>query len=58
MQKLHIEEFLLNEIQKRENFKLPLQTSIWETSPFKSIFEEHNFTEIRRTYMPILDLQK
>ncbi|ADY22689.1 GNAT family acetyltransferase [Bacillus paranthracis] len=23
---LHIEEFLLNEIQKRENFKLPLQT--------------------------------
>ncbi|KAA0743638.1 hypothetical protein DN389_20860 [Bacillus sp. AY3-1] len=25
---VHIEQFLLNEIQKRENFKLPLQTSI------------------------------
>ncbi len=56
---LHIEECLLNEIQKQENFKLPLQTSIWETSAhLKTFFEEHNFTEIRRTYMPILDLQK
>ncbi|MGG5738173.1 MULTISPECIES: GNAT family acetyltransferase [Bacillus cereus group] len=56
---LHIEQFLLNEIQKRENFKLPLQTSIWETSAhLKAYYEEHNFTEIRRTYMPILDLQK
>ncbi|MGN5651633.1 GNAT family acetyltransferase [Bacillus sp. Brlt_9] len=56
---LHIEQFLLNEIQKRENFKLPLQTSIWETSAhLKSYYEERNFTEIRRTYMPILDVQK
>lgn len=56
---LHIEQFLLNEIQKRENFKLPLQTSIWETSAhLKAFFEEHNFMEIRRTYMPILDVQK
>lgn len=56
---LHIEQFLLNEIQKRENFKLPLQTSIWETSAhLKFYYEEHNFTEIRRTYMPILDVQK
>ncbi|PEM11171.1 GNAT family acetyltransferase [Bacillus wiedmannii] len=56
---LHIEQFLLNEISKRENFKLPLQTSIWETSAhLKAFFEEHNFTEIRRTYMPILDVRK
>lgn len=56
---LHIEQFLLNEIQKRENFKLPLQTSIWETSAYlKSYYEEQNFMEIRRTYMPILDVQK
>ncbi|MED0936226.1 GNAT family acetyltransferase [Bacillus mobilis] len=56
---LHIEQFLLNEILKRENFKLPLQTSIWETSAhLKAYYEEHNFTEIRRTYMPILDVQK
>ncbi|MBH0349572.1 GNAT family acetyltransferase [Bacillus sp. BD59S] len=56
---LHIEKFLLNEISKRENFKLPLQTSIWETSAhLKAFFEEHNFTEIRRTYMPILDVPK
>ncbi|MFC9414494.1 GNAT family acetyltransferase [Bacillus mobilis] len=57
--KLHIEQFLLNEILKRESFKLPLQTSIWETSAhLKAYYEEHNFTEIRRTYMPILDVQK
>ena len=56
---LHIEQFLFNEIQKRENFKLPLQTSIWETSAhLKAYYEEHNFTEIRRTYMPILDVRK
>ncbi|PEL21293.1 GNAT family acetyltransferase [Bacillus wiedmannii] len=56
---LHIEQFLLNEISKRENFKLPLQTSIWETSAhLKAFFEEHNFMEIRRTYMPILDVRK
>ncbi|PHD19192.1 GNAT family acetyltransferase [Bacillus wiedmannii] len=56
---LHIEQFLLNEISKRENFKLPLQTSIWETSAhLKAFFEEYNFTEIRRTYMPILDVRK
>ncbi|OJD43580.1 GNAT family acetyltransferase [Bacillus sp. 4048] len=56
---LHIEQFLLNEILKRENFKLPLQTSIWETSAhLKAYYEEHNFTEIRRTYMPILDVRK
>ncbi|WP_270342965.1 GNAT family acetyltransferase [Bacillus mobilis] len=56
---LHIEQFLLNEILKRENFELPLQTSIWETSAhLKAYYEEHNFTEIRRTYMPILDVQK
>ncbi|HDR6298134.1 TPA: GNAT family acetyltransferase [Bacillus cereus] len=56
---LHIEQFLLNEIQKRENFKLPLQTSIWETSAhLKAYYEEDNFMEIRRTFLPILDVQK
>lgn len=56
---LHIEQFLLNEISKRENFKLPLQTSIWETSAhLKAYYEQNNFIEIRRTYMPILDVQK
>lgn len=39
---VHIEQFLLNEIQKRENFKLPLQTSIWGTSAhLKAYYEEH-----------------
>lgn len=56
---VHIEQFLLNEIQKRENFKLPLQTSIWGTSAhLKAYYEEHNFMEIRRTYMPILEVRK
>ena len=56
---LHIEEFLLNEIPKLENFKLPLQTSIWETSAhLKNYYEQNNFMEIRRTYMPILDVRK
>ena len=56
---LHIEQIFLTEILKRENFKLPLQTSIWETSAhLKAYYEEHDFTEIRRTYMPILDVQK
>ncbi|MGG1849037.1 GNAT family acetyltransferase [Bacillus wiedmannii] len=56
---LHIEQIFLTEILKRENFKLPLQTSIWETSAhLKAYYEEHNFTEIRRTYMPILDVRK
>ncbi|MFB5577149.1 GNAT family acetyltransferase [Bacillus cereus] len=56
---LHIEQYLLDEIQKRENFKLPLQTAIWETSAhLKDYYEQNNFMEIRRTYMPILDVQK
>lgn len=56
---LHIEEYLFSEIQKRENFKLPLQTSIWETSAHsKNYYEQNNFMEIRRTYMPILDVRK
>lgn len=56
---LHIEQFLLNEIPKRENFILPLQTSIWETSAhLKDYYEQNNFMEIRRTYMPILNIQK
>ncbi|PFR85417.1 GNAT family acetyltransferase [Bacillus cereus] len=56
---LHIEEYLFSEIQKRENFKLPLQTSIWETSAhLKTYYEQNSFMEIRKTYMPILDIQK
>ncbi|MED3034322.1 GNAT family acetyltransferase [Bacillus thuringiensis] len=56
---LHIEEYLFSEIQKRENFKLPLQTSIWETSAhLKNYYKQNNFMEIRRTYMPILDVRK
>ena len=56
---LHIEQYLLDEIQKRENFKLPLQTAIWETpAHLKDYYEQNNFMEIRRTYMPILDVQK
>ncbi|WP_254489166.1 GNAT family acetyltransferase [Bacillus thuringiensis] len=56
---LHIEQFLFTEIQKREQFNLPFQTSIWETSAhLKTYYEQNKFIEIRRTYMPILDLQK
>ncbi|MBJ8103708.1 MULTISPECIES: GNAT family acetyltransferase [Bacillus cereus group] len=57
--KLQIKKHLLTEVQKREKFILPLQTSIWETlAQLKAFYEENNFIEIRRTYMPILDLQK
>ncbi|MFZ7933578.1 GNAT family acetyltransferase [Bacillus thuringiensis] len=56
---LRIEQFLFTEIQKREQFNLPFQTSIWETSAhLKTYYEQNKFIEIRRTYMPILDLQK
>ncbi|MED0965828.1 GNAT family acetyltransferase [Bacillus paramycoides] len=56
---LKIEKFLLTEVQKQEDFNLPLQTSIWETSShLKGFYDEDNFAEIRRTYMPILDIQK
>ncbi|MGE7866042.1 GNAT family acetyltransferase [Bacillus paramycoides] len=55
---LNIERYLLSEVQKQEDFNLPLQTSIWETSAHLKAFYDNNFTEIRRTYMPILDVQK
>ncbi|MBS9802140.1 GNAT family acetyltransferase [Bacillus toyonensis] len=56
---LHIEQFLFTEIQKREQLNLPIQTSIWETSAhLKAYYEQNNFIEIRRTYMPLLDVRK
>ncbi|MFE7376071.1 GNAT family acetyltransferase [Bacillus cereus] len=56
---LHIEQFLFTEIQKQEQLNLPYQTSIWETSAhLKAYYEQNNFIEIRRTYMPLLDVRK
>ncbi|MGV3464943.1 MAG: GNAT family N-acetyltransferase [Heyndrickxia sp.] len=36
---------------------LPLQTSIWETNfSLKNLFENYGFTEMRRTFMPTLNI--
>lgn len=52
-----IEKELLKHLETK-NMKLPLKTSIWETSvALKQLYEKKQFKEIRRTYMPLLDLE-
>lgn len=47
---------LIKHTQKQHN-PLPLQTSIWATSVgLKDLFEKSGFEELRRTYMPVLQV--
>src|SRR5699024_5700348 len=47
---------LLQQLETK-GMNLPLKTSIWETSvTLKQLYERELFKEIRRTYMPSLDL--
>ncbi|WP_432355592.1 hypothetical protein [Sporosarcina sp. A2] len=50
-------EKLLSKVESLETIDSPLQTSIWETSiHLKNVYEKSEFKEIRRTYMPILQV--
>lgn len=50
-------EKLLTKVESLETIDFPLQTSIWETSiNLKKIYEKSEFKEIRRTYMPTLQV--
>jgi len=52
-----IEKELLKQLETK-GMNLPLKTSIWETSvTLKQLYEKKLFKEIRRTYMPSLDLE-
>ena len=52
-----LEEKLLSYVKKVEDFDKPLQTSIWESAIHcKKIYERNGFKEIRRTFMPTLQL--
>ncbi|WP_438318639.1 hypothetical protein [Sporosarcina sp. FA9] len=52
-----VEEKLLSKVESLGTMDLPLQTSIWETSiNIKSIYERNGFKEIRKTYMPTLQV--
>lgn len=52
----NIEEKLFSKMGKQA---LPLQTSIWETANnLKQFYESNGFQEIRRTYMPILNVNE
>ncbi len=52
-----VEEKLLGKIESLETIDLPLQTSIWETSVnIKELYDKNGFKEIRRTYMPTLQV--
>lgn len=54
-----IESVLIEALYNFKEIELPLQTSIWETSyGLKSFYEEVEFLEVRRTYMPLLRTSK
>jgi len=54
-----IESVLIKALLNFKEFKLPLQTSIWETSyKLKLFYEKSGFLEVRRTYMPSLRISK
>lgn len=57
-QQMNVEKALLVKLEKDQTLKLPLQTSIWETtSGLKSFYKNNGFTEIRKTYMPVLKIE-
>ncbi|WP_155835448.1 hypothetical protein [Amphibacillus xylanus] len=52
-----VEENLLAKVESLGIIESPLQTSIWETAiNLKNIYERNGFKEIRRTYMPTLQV--
>jgi hypothetical protein len=52
-----IETVLIRSLMNYEAIKYPLQTSIWETSyRLKTFYEQSNFIEVRRTYMPLIQI--
>lgn len=54
-QNVDVKKTLLLKINELRSEDIPLQTSIWETAAdLKSIYEKNGFSEVRRTYMPIL----
>lgn len=55
--KYGVEEKLLTKVESLGIIDRPLQTSIWETAiNLKNIYEENGFKEIRKTYMPTLQV--
>lgn len=55
----NIEHKLLSELKTLNIGTYPFQTSIWETAiHLKTLFETNNFHEIRRTYMPNINVQE
>ncbi|UYZ24184.1 GNAT family acetyltransferase [Mesobacillus jeotgali] len=53
------EALLLQSLYKTPGIRFPLQTLIWETSyRLKTFYEDNEFVEIRRTYMPMLKSSK
>ncbi|WP_214783500.1 hypothetical protein [Bacillus sp. ISL-45] len=54
-----VEALLLQSLYKTSGIRFPLQTLIWETSyRLKTFYEDNEFDEIRRTYMPVLTSSK
>jgi hypothetical protein len=54
-----IESVLFNTLMNFGEIKFPLQTSLWETSyRLKTFYEQSEFKEVRRTYMPSLRVSK
>lgn len=54
-----VEALLLQSLYKIPGTRFPLQTLIWETSyRLKTFYEDNEFVEIRRTYMPIIRTSK
>lgn len=52
---LNIEELLLSKVENLKMEDLPLQTSVWENSKnLISMYIDHGFKEIRRTFSPTL----
>ena len=50
-----IESLLIESLYNIKGIEYPLQTSVWETAyRHKTFFEKNEFTEIRRTYMPVI----
>lgn len=53
-----LEDHLIERIQMLPDVSLPLQTSLWETDLYlRQVYQKLGFKEMRRTYMPILELE-
>ncbi len=51
-------DVLIEHAEKQKVDYLPLQTSLWETSiGLKKLYKKYGFKELRRTYMPVLQVE-